>query len=73
MKKFIIIKEEVHGIIGYAPTYIMAIYFLVDNGWLENLTEEKWKNCQIQGLRILIKSMMENLKWKQVKCITDKE
>lgn len=41
MKKFIIIKEEVHGIIGYAPTYTMAIYFLVDNDWLENLTEEK--------------------------------
>ena len=41
MKKFIIIKEEAHGIIGYAPTYVMAIYFLVDNDWLENLTEEE--------------------------------
>lgn len=41
MKKFIIIKEEAHELIGYAPTYTMAIYFLVDNGWFENLTEEK--------------------------------
>ena len=41
MQKFIIIKEEAHGIIGYAPTYVMAIHFLVDNDWLENLTEEE--------------------------------
>lgn len=41
MQKFIIIKEECHGVIGYAPTYTMAIYFLVDNCWFEKEPTEE--------------------------------
>lgn len=52
MKKFIIIKEEVHGIIGYAPTYIMAIHFLVDNYWLEKEpTEEEVEKLLDLGIK----------------------
>ena len=41
MQKFIIIKEESHGIIGYAPTYVMAIHFLVKNCWFEKEPTEE--------------------------------
>ena len=51
MQKFIIIKEETHGIIGYAPTYVMAIHFLVTNCWFEKeLTEEAVEELLDLGL-----------------------
>lgn len=52
MQKFIIIKEECHGVIGYAPTYTMAIYFLVDNCWFEkNQTEEEVEELLDLGIK----------------------
>ena len=51
MQKFIIIKEEAHGIIGYAPTYVMAIHFLVNNCWFEKEpTEEEVEELLDLGL-----------------------
>lgn len=51
MQKFIIIKEENHGIIGYAPTYVIAIHFLVNNNWFEeNPTEEEVEKLLDLGL-----------------------
>lgn len=51
MQKFIIIKEEAHGIIGYAPTYVMAIHFLVNNCWFEKKpTEEEMEELLDLGL-----------------------
>ena len=51
MQKFIIIKEEAHGIIGYAPTYVMAIHFLINNRWFEKEpTEEEMEELLDLGL-----------------------
>lgn len=51
MQKFIIIKEEAHRIIGYAPTYVMAIHFLVNNHWFEKEpTEEEVEELLDLGL-----------------------
>lgn len=52
MEKFIIIKEEAHGIIGYAPTYVMAIRFLVNNCWFEeNPTREEVETLLDLGIK----------------------
>ena len=51
MQKFIIIKEEAHGIIGYAPTYVMATHFFVNNCWFEKEpTEEEVEELLDLGL-----------------------
>lgn len=46
MQSVIIIKEECHGFIGIAKDFKNAIYFLVDNHWLDGTTEicygNKW-------------------------------
>ena len=68
MKKFIIIKEEAHGIIGYAPTYVMAIYFLVDNDWLENLTEEEVEELLDLGIEDFNKKYDGKFEMEDVKC-----
>lgn len=44
MQSVVVINEECHGFIGIAKDFKNAIYFLIDNGWLNGATDVYYEN-----------------------------